>query len=104
MVDLTAATWDHVVGGDRPVFVQFWAPWCAPCRAVHPVFVDLAGHFGRRATFARLNVDEGMDLCLRYDIASIPALLLFRRGQVEARFVGTQPAAELGRVLYRVVE
>jgi thioredoxin 1 len=104
MVDLTAATWDHVVAGDRPVLVQFWAPWCGPCRALHPTFLDLARHFDRRATFARLNVDEEMDICVRYDIAVIPTLLLFRRGHIESQLTGVPAAVVLARMLHRVVE
>jgi thioredoxin 1 len=104
MVDLTTAIWDQVVLGDRPVLVQFWAPWCGPCRALHPILVEVARHFDRRATFGRLNVDEELEICARYGISAIPALLLFRRARVESRLLGVQPQEAVARMVYRACE
>jgi thioredoxin 1 len=104
VIDLTDANWDSVVRGDRPVFVAFWAPWCGPCRSQRPTLEALAGHFGRKVVFARLNTDENPDICARHAVSAIPQVLLFRRGVVLTRVVGLQSESILSRLLYRTVE
>jgi thioredoxin 1 len=103
-VILTDATFDQVVNGSAtPVLVDFWAPWCGPCRAVAPAVEQLAREFAGRAVVAKLNVDENPATAQRFGISGIPALLIFRRGQVAERLVGAQPASVLRQALARHV-
>jgi thioredoxin 1 len=99
-LDLTDATFDQVVGSSaQPVLVDFWAPWCGPCRMIEPTIMRLAQEFAGRATVARLNVDENPRTAQRFNISSIPALLIFRQGQVVERLFGAQPAPVIRQAL-----
>lgn len=101
-VTLTDATFDQIVGGNaQPVLVDFWAPWCGPCRAVAPTVERLAQEFAGRALVAKLNVDDNPRIAQRFGISSIPALYIFKRGQVVERLVGAQPADVLRQALAR---
>jgi thioredoxin 1 len=101
---VTDATFDQMVGGsDRPVLVDFWAPWCGPCRVIAPTVERLAQEFAGRAVVAKLNVDENPYTAQRYGISSIPALFVFKRGQVVERLFGTQPEPVLRQALARHV-
>jgi thioredoxin 1 len=101
---VTDATFDQVVGAsDRPVLVDFWAPWCGPCRVVAPTVERLAQEFAGRAVVAKLNVDENPRTAQRFAISSIPALFIFQRGQVVERLLGAQPAPALRQALARHV-
>ena len=100
---LTDATFTQVIGADQPVLVDFWAPWCGPCRAVAPSVERLAGEFAGRATVAKLNVDENPRTAQRYGITGIPALFIFKHGQVVERLVGAQPYPVLRQALMRHV-
>lgn len=82
-----------------PLVVDFWAPWCGPCRATMPVFAQLAEELGDRAAFATVNVDDNPALAGRYDVRSIPTILVFSSGQVVARAVGTHTAAQLRQIV-----
>ncbi len=82
-----------------PLVVDFWAPWCGPCRATMPVFAQLAEELGDRAAFAKVNVDDNPALAGRYDVRSIPTILVFSGGQLVARAVGTQTAAQLRQLV-----
>jgi len=90
--EVTDATFaDEVLGADAPVVVDFWAPWCGPCRAITPIMEDLATRHGERIRFVRLNVDENPRTATDYRILSIPAVLLFEDGQVQETIVGARP-------------
>jgi len=97
---LTDRTFAQVIGqGDMPVLVDFWAPWCGPCRMVTPTVEQLAREFDGRARVAKLNVDENPRTSQSFNIRGIPALLIFRNGQIVERFVGVQPIATLRAAL-----
>jgi thioredoxin 1 len=101
---VTDATFDQVVDGDLPVLVDFWAPWCGPCRAVAPTVERLAQEYAGRAVVAKLNVDENPRTAQRFDISGIPALFIFQRGQVVERLFGAQPEPVLRQALARHIQ
>lgn len=94
VVDLATADFDATIQRDLTL-VDFWAPWCGPCRMQAPVLDQVAAQFGAEVRIARVNVDEEPQLAHRYQIHSIPTLLLFREGQIFREFVGTQSVTTL---------
>jgi thioredoxin 1 len=82
-----------------PVLVDFWAPWCRPCLMLAPVLDELAEEYLGKITFVRINVDENQKTASRYQIMSIPSLLLFKNGEPVSHIVGFKPKAELKRQL-----
>lgn len=84
---------------DRPVLVDFWAPWCGPCKAMAPALQETALAFEGRVQVVKVNVDEAPDLAARFQIQSVPSLLLFHRGQVVERAVGNRSRQDLERLL-----
>ena len=84
-----------VLKSELPVLVDFWAPWCGPCRMLSPVVEDLAGDYEGKVVFAKVNTDENPSIPGQYDIMSIPSLLLFKGGKLVGRTVGMRPKPAL---------
>ena len=99
VTDATFAT--EVEQSSLPVVVDLWAPWCGPCRTLEPVIAELAGEMAGRLRFAKLNVDENPATASRFNVRSIPTLLVLKGGKELDRIVGAQPKVEIARRLER---
>ncbi|HXA74520.1 MAG TPA: thioredoxin [Acidimicrobiales bacterium] len=93
---LTDATFDeNVKGSDVPVLVDFWAEWCGPCKMITPVLEEIAEEQAGKVRIAKLNIDDNLDVTRRFDVMSIPTLILFKDGEPAARLIGAKPKAAL---------
>ena len=95
-IALTEQNFDQeVLQSDIPVLVDFWAPWCGPCRMIAPTIEQLAEEMAGQAKVCKLNVDEATNLAARYSVTSIPTLIIFKNGQIVDRYVGAQSKERL---------
>ena len=99
-ITVGGANWEEeVLRSEQPVLVDFWAPWCAPCRAIAPALEELAAEHAGTVKIAKLNVDQDAEIAGRFGVQSIPTLILFRNGRVADQFVGARPKAAIARLL-----
>ncbi len=96
IVQLDDATFDeHVKSSDVPVLVDFWAEWCGPCKMIAPVLEEIAQEQAGKLAIGKLNIDDNLDVTRRYDVMSIPTLILFKDGEPVARLIGAKPKGQL---------
>ena len=107
MGDLLQVTDDafeaEVLQSDVPVLVDFWAPWCAPCRAISPIVEELASQYAGRIKVAKMNVDDNPQTPARYGVRGIPNLLVIMNGEVKDQMVGAVPKAQLVKAIDTVL-
>ena len=89
----------EVLQSDKPVLVDFWAAWCAPCRMLAPTIDQVADDYGERAKVVKLNVDDNAETSARYNIRGIPTLLLFKDGEVKDQIVGATSKDHISKLI-----
>ncbi len=92
----------EVINSDVPVLIDFWAPWCGPCRAIAPVVEELARDYAGKLKVVKMNVDDNPQTPSRYGVRGIPNLILFKGGQVKEQIVGAVPKAQLVKAIDKV--
>ena len=88
VIEITEANFDQLIQSDTPTLVDFWAPWCGPCRALAPTIDKLAGDYEGKAQIAKLNIDDHPQIAAKFGVASIPTVIVFKGGQPTNQFVG----------------
>lgn len=96
--ELTTSNFDATVQ-EGVTLVDFWAEWCAPCRMMTPVLDELAGEYDGKVQIGKINVDNEPDLAMKFDVSSIPTLIVFKNGEISKRFIGVTSKSELAEAL-----
>jgi thioredoxin 1 len=104
IVELNGSNFKSTVEGAAvPVLVDFWAPWCGPCRMIAPSLEELSTEFSGKVTIAKVNVDEAPEVATQYGVRGIPNLILFRDGKVEGQLVGAVPKESIRALVQKAL-
>ncbi|MBL4699325.1 MAG: thioredoxin [Phycisphaerales bacterium] len=93
-LEITSLTFDETIQSSTLTLIDFWAPWCGPCRALGPTIDKLAADLEGRAQIAKVNIDDHPDLAAKYGVSSIPTVIVFKDGEPTDKFVGIRPYSE----------
>jgi len=100
VIELTDSSFDEVVhNSDVPVLVDFWAPWCGPCKMMTPITEELADEYQGKAKVCKLNTDDARDSAMEFGITAIPTLILFKEGKVQKKWVGLTSKKDLAAAI-----
>lgn len=100
IMELNDASFDNeVIKSDLPVLVDFWAPWCGPCRAVAPIVEEISSAYEGKIKVGKVNVDENPSITMKFGIRSIPTLLVFKGGEAVEQIIGAVPKGEIEKAL-----
>lgn len=104
IVELNESSFDaEVINSDKPVLVDFWAPWCGPCKALAPVIDEISDDFADKVKVGKVNVDDNPEISMKFGIRSIPTLIVFKGGEVQDQIIGAVPKSEIEKALEKVV-
>ncbi len=98
VTELSDVEFDHVVhNSEVPVVVDFWAPWCGPCKMIGPIMREIAIEYAEKAKICRINTDDHREAAIEFDINAIPTVILFKNGQIEKKWVGVTSKKDITR-------
>lgn len=100
----TDASWDTVIGSDTPVLVEFWAPWCGPCKMIAPVVEELAKEYAGKIACYKVNTDDCPNIATKYGIRSIPTVLFFKKGEKKESVIGAVPKTTLSNSIDKYID